>query len=332
MRRREVFALLGGAAAASLLGPLAGRAQQGGRLRTIGVIMNYAEGDPEGEARFSALRDRLGQLGWADGHNVQIEVRWAAGRPDLMLVYATQLVSQPADIIVAQSTPVLTVLKKLTDTIPIVFTQVGDPLGSGFVTNYARPDGNITGFTDLEPSVAGKWVEVLKEVAPQVGRVTVLLNPDQINHQNFQHVIDSTAPTFKVKVTAAAVRDRAAIEQAIASMAGQADSGMVVLPGPLNNTQRDLIIKSAARYHLPAVYPFKYYVKDGGLLSYGDNQADQWPNAAGYVDRILKGEKIADLPVQAPTKYELVINLKTAKALGLTVPSTMIARADEVIE
>jgi putative ABC transport system substrate-binding protein len=330
--RRQFISVLGGAAAVLLLRPRATRAQQGGQLRTIGVMMNYAENDPEGEARFSALRDQLGQLGWADGHNVQIEVRWAAGRPDLMLVYATQLVSQPADVIVAQSTLVLTVLQKLTSTIPIVFTQVGDPLGSGFVTNYARPDGNITGFTDLEPSVAGKWIEVLKEVAPQIGRVTVLLNPDQINHQRFLQVIESTAPAFKVQVSAAAVRDRAGIEQAMASMAGQTDSGLVVLPGPVNNTQRHLIIQSTTRYRLPAVYPFKYYVTDGGLLSYGDNQADQWPNAASYVDRILKGEKIADLPVQAPTKYDLAINLKAAKTLGLTVPPTLIARADEVIE
>ena len=188
--RRQFISVLGGAAAALLLRPRATRAQQGGQLRTIGVMMNYAENDPEGEARFSALRDQLGKLGWADGHNVQIEVRWAAGRPELMLVYATQLVSQPADVIVAQSTLVLTVLQKLTSRIPIVFTQVGDPLGSGFVTNYARPDGNITGFTDLEPSVAGKWIEVLKEVAPQIGRVTVLLNPDQINHQRFLQVIE----------------------------------------------------------------------------------------------------------------------------------------------
>ena len=329
MRRREVIALLGGVTAGW---PLAAPAQQGEEVHKIGVLMNYAEGDPEGKGRFAALRDGLTKLGWADGRNVAIETRWAAGQANLMLVFATELVTQPVDVIVAQSTPVLGVVKQLTSTIPVVFTQVADPTGSGFVTNYARPGGNITGFTDYDPAIAGKWLEILKEAAPRINRVTVFFDPDQVNHQRFLRIIESSAPTLKVQVSVATVRNRAEIEQAIANAAGQTDGALIVLPGPLHNTQRASIIEAAARYRLPAVYPFKYYVKDGGLLYYGTDQLSQWPDAAGYVDRILKGEKPADLPVQAPTKYELAVNLKTAKALGLTIPGTLIARADEVIE
>jgi putative ABC transport system substrate-binding protein len=329
MRRREVITLLGGTA---LAWPLAARAQQGERLRRIGVLMSYAEGDPEGKDRFAALHDQLGKLGWADGRNVAIETRWTAGQANLMLVFATELVTQPVDVIVAQSTPVLGVVKQLTSTIPVVFTQVADPAGSGFVSNYARPGGNITGFTDYDPAIAGKWLEILKEAAPRTNRVTAFFDPDQINHQRFLRVIESSAPALKMQVSFATVHNRAEIEQAIANAAGQSDGALIVLPGPLHNTQRASIIEAAARYRLPAVYPFKYYVKDGGLLYYGTDQLAQWPDAAGYVDRILKGEKPADLPVQAPTKYDLAINLKTAKTLGLTVPATLIARADEVIE
>jgi putative ABC transport system substrate-binding protein len=329
MRRREVITLLGGTA---LAWPLAARAQQGERLRRIGVLMSYAEGDPEGKDRFAALHDQLGKLGWADGRNVAIETRWTAGHANLMLVFATELVTQPVDVIVAQSTPVLGVVKQLTNTIPVVFTQVADPAGSGFVSNYARPGGNITGFTDYDPAIAGKWLEILKEAVPRTNRVTVFFDPDQVNHQRFLRVIESSAPALKMQVSVATVHNRIEIEQAIANAAGQSDGALIVLPGPLHNTQRASIIEAAARYRLPAVYPFKYYVKDGGLLYYGIDQLAQWPDAAGYVDRILKGEKPADLPVQAPTKYDLAINLKTAKTLGLTVPATLIARADEVIE
>ena len=331
MRRREVIALFGGAA---MSWPLAAWAQQGERLRKIGVLMNYAEGDPEGKDKFAALHDQFGKLGWADGRNVAIETRWAAGQANLMLVFATEFVTQPVDVIVAQSTPVLGVVKPLTSTIPVVFTQVADPAGSGFVSNYARPGGNITGFTDYDPAIAGKWLEILKEAAPRTNRVTVFFDPDQVNHQRFLRVIESSAPApaLKMQVAFATVHNRAEIEQAIANAAGQNGGALIVLPGPLHNTQRASIIEAAARYRLPAVYPFKYYVKDGGLLYYGTDQLAQWPDAAGYVDRILKGEKPADLPVQAPTKYELVVNLKTAKTLGLAVPATLIARADEVIE
>jgi putative ABC transport system substrate-binding protein len=329
MRRRKFITLLGGAAAAW---PLAARAQNRDRVRRIGVIMNYAEIDLEGQDRFSALRERLHKLGWTEGSNIQTEVRWAAGKTDRMQAYATELVSLPADVIVVNSTPLLAVLKQLTRTIPIVFAQVADPIGSGFVGSYARPGENITGFTDFDTSIAEKWMEVLKEAAPFVNRVTVLLDPKQMNHDAFLRVIESTAPSFKIQVSEAGVRDRAEIEQAITALAGQVDRGLVVLPGPVNNTLRNSIIPLAARYHLPAIYPFKYYVRDGGFLYYGIDQVDQWPRAAGYVDRILRGEKTSELPVQAPIKFELAINLKTAKALGLEVPPMLIARADDVIE
>jgi putative ABC transport system substrate-binding protein len=328
MQRRT---FIEGIAALAAAWPLAARAQQS-TVRRVGVLMNFAKDDPEGAARFAALRDRLGTLGWADGSNVLIEARWAAGRTDLMLTYASQLVSAPVDVIVAQSTPVTTILKKLTDTIPIVFTQVADPIGSGFVSNYAQPDGNITGFTDIDPPIAGKWLEVLKEAAPRINHVTVFSDPDQINHQRFLRAIDAAAPLLKVEVAVVTARGRAEIEDAIANMAVQADGGLIVLPGPLYNTQRASIIEAAGRHRVPAVYPFKYYVKEGGLLYYGTDQLDEWPHAADYVDRILRGEKPASLPVQGPTKYELVINHKAAKGLGLEVPLMMLGRADEVIE
>lgn len=328
MRRRAFIGLLGGAAAWSF----AARAADRDHVKTIGVIINYAETDPEGQARFSALREQLQRLGWTEGSDIRIEPRWAAGRPDLMLAYAAQFVSQPADIIVANSTPLLAILKSLTSTIPIVFTQVADPVGSGFVSNYARPGGNITGFTDFDVSIAGKWIEVLKAVVPSVNRMTVLLDPGQLNHGPSLRSIQSAAPTSKVQISVAEVHSRAEIEQAITSLAGQADSGLIVLPGPLDNTQRDLIIQSTARFHVPAVYPFKYYAKDGGLVYYGINQVDQWAKAAGYVDRILRGENPSELPLQSPTKFELVINLKTAKALGIDVSPAVLSIADGVIE
>jgi putative ABC transport system substrate-binding protein len=328
VNRRSFIRLIGGAAA----WPLEARAQQRDGARRVGVIMNYAESDPEGQARFSALREQLRKLGWTEDGKTLIVVRWAAGKADHMRAYATELVGLPADVIVVNSTPLLATLKPLAPTIPIVFTQVADPVGSGFVSNYARPGGNVTGFTDFDTSIAGKWMEVLKEAAPFVNQVTVLRDPNQSNHQEFLRVIETTAVLLKMRVSTAAVRDRAEIEEAIAALGGQADRGLGVLPGPINNTHRNTIIQLAARFRLPAIYPFKYYGRDGGLLYYGIDQVDQWPKAAAYVDRILKGEKPADLPVQAPTKYELLINLKTAKAIGLEVPPTLLARADEVIE
>ena len=326
---RRAFIL---AASSAAVWPWVARAQERQRARIVGVLMNYAETDPEGQARFSVLREQLQKLGWVDGSNVRMETRWTAAKAERMQAAAAELVGLPADVLVANSTPLLAALRPLTSTIPIVFTQVADPIGSGFVHSYSRPEGNITGFTDFDPSIAGKWMEVLKEAAPLVERVTVLRHPDQANHPAFVRVIEAAAASLGMEVTTVAVRDRPEIEQTISALAGQADRGLLVLPGPVNNSLRDTIIQAAARYRLPAIYPFKYYASDGGLMYYGADQLDQWPKAAGYVDRVLRGERPGALPVQAPTKFELVLNLKTAKALGLTIPPMLIARADEVIE
>jgi putative tryptophan/tyrosine transport system substrate-binding protein len=325
MRRRKFLGVLGAVAA----WPVAARAQV---VRRIGVIMTYAEVDPEGQSRLSAFRDKLHKLGWTAGSNIQIDARWADGKSDRMRAEALELVSIPVDIIVAHSTPLIGMLKPLTQTIPIVFTQVADPIGSGFVTSYARPTGNITGFTDFDTSIAGKWVEIIREVAPTLSQITVLADPKQSNHRLFLNVMETTASSLQVRILVAEVSERVGIEQAINPLANQVNCGLIALPGPVNNTLRDTIINLAARYRLPAIYPFKYYAKDGGLLCYSIDQVDQWTNAANYVDRILKGEKPRDLPVQAPTKYELLINLKTANALGIAVPPSLLARADEVIE
>jgi ABC-type uncharacterized transport system substrate-binding protein len=329
MRRREMMASLGGAAMAA---PLIVRAQERVRLRTVGVILVYSQSDPAGQARLSAFRERLRNLGWTEGSNVRIDVRWTDGRLDRMRADASELVNMPADVIVASSTPLLGVLQSLTRSIPIVFTQVADPLGSGFVASYARPGANITGFADFDPSIAGKWIELLKEAVPTIGGVTVLSDPAQSNHQAFLDTIKSSAVVLKVHLTTAGVRDRVQIEQAIAAVAGQSDRGLAVLPGPTNNTLRDTIVRLAAQHRLPAIYPHKYFASDGGLMSYGVDQVNEWPNAAAYTDRILRGEKPDGLPVQAPTKYELTINLKTAEAMGLAIPSSLLARADEMIE
>jgi len=329
MRRREFIIFLGGGAFAW---PVVTLAQQIEHVRRVGIIMNYAEADREGQERLSLLRDRLNKLGWTQGKNIQIEVRWAAGEPDRMRAHATELISIPVDVLVGNATPLLKALKALTQTIPIVFAQVADPARTGLVSSYARPDGNITGFADFDASIAGKWMEVLKEAAPFVSRVLVLANPEQPIHREFLREIDAAAPSLKVKISVAEGSDRAEIDQAISAVAGQSDFGLIALPGPTNNTLRDSIIQAAARYRLPAIYPYKYYVKDGGLLCYGTDQIDQWPKVAEYVDRILRGEKLSALPVQAPTKFELVINLKTARELGLTIPRTLLDRADEVIE
>jgi len=328
MRRRDFLVVAISAAA----GSAAARAQERVRVRRVGVIMTYAETDPEGQSRLSALRDKLRNLGWTEGSNIRIDVRWANGKSDRMHAAAVEFANLPLDVIVANSTSLVGMLKSLTRTIPIVFTQVADPLTSGLIMNYARPTENITGFTDFDTSVAGKWIEILKEVAPFVVQVTVLADPKQSNHPAFVNAIEAAASSLKIAVRVSGVRDRIAIEQAIAPLAEQKDQGLIALPGPINNSLRDTIIKLAAQYRLPAIYPFKYYAHDGGLVCYGVDQVDQWSDAAGYVDRIFKGQKPADLPVQAPTRYQLLINLRTAKALGLDVPAPLLSRADEVIE
>jgi putative ABC transport system substrate-binding protein len=329
MQRRDFITLIGGAAAAW---PLAVHAQQPGGMRRVGVLMAFAENDLDAQANITAFRQALQKLGWTDSGNVHIDYRWGAGDPERIRAYAIELVGLKPDVILAVSALVLQPLLQEARSIPIVFTQIGDPVGSGFVASMPHPGGNITGFTPAEFSMQAKKLEILKEVAPRVTRVAVLLNPEQIPQAGMWRAIEDVAPTFRVQLTAAAVRDPAEIERAIDIFARESNGGLIVLPSGLTIVHRGLIIALAARHRLPAVYQYRQFVTDGGLMSYGNDLADQYRQAASYVDRILRGEKPGDLPVQQPTKFELVINLRTAKALGLTVPPTLLDRADEVIE
>jgi putative ABC transport system substrate-binding protein len=326
MRRREFISLLGGAAA----WPLAVRAQQGERVRRIGVLMNLAADDPEGQARLTAFAQGLQQLGWTDGRNVRIDYRWAAGDAAAFHRYAEELLALAPDIILASATPSVQALQKVTRTVPIVFALVADPVGAGIVESLARPGGNTTGFTPMEYGISAKWLELLKEIAPRVTRVAVLR--DLTIGLGQLGAIQAVAPLFGVELRAGGLRDAGEIERTVTAFAGSSNAGLIVTASTSGAVHRDLITMLAARYRLPAVYSFRYYVTGGGLISYGANTFDIHRRAASYVDRILKGEKPADLPVQTPTKYELVINLKTARALGLEIPPTLLARADEVIE
>jgi putative ABC transport system substrate-binding protein len=329
IRRRKFLAtLLGGAAA----WPFAARAQQGERVRPIGVLMNTAADDPEGKARNAAFERGLQELGWTDGRNVRIDYRWGAGDADRIRRYAAELVSLSPDIILTVGSATAGPLLQATRTVPIVFVQAPDPVGAGFVDSLARPGGNATGFTLFEYGISGKWLELLKEIAPRVTRVAVLRDPAIAAGTGQLGAIQSAAPSFGVELSPLGVRDPGEIERAITAFARSSNGGLIVTVSTLAGVHRDLIVTLAARYKLPAVYYARYIVAGGGLISYGPDFVDQHRRAAGYVDRILKGEKPADLPVQAPTKYELAINLKTAKALGLDVPPTLLARADEVIE
>jgi len=329
MRRREFLGGLGGAAVAW---PIAARAQQPDRVRRIGVLQAINESDPEGQLRKAPFVRGLQKFGWTEGANVMIDYRWGDDDADRIRLYATELTSMRPDVIWTSGALPLLALKRATRTIPIIFTQVYDPVGSGFVASLTRPGSNITGFTSGEFSMGGKILEVLKEVAPQVSRVAVILNLDQPPHVALWRAIEATAASFGVRLTPTDVQGPAEIERAIEAFAREPNGGLIVLPGPIAIAHRELISALAARHRLPAAYGFRYFVTDGGLVSYGVDAAEQSRQAAGYVDRILKGEKPADLPVQQPTRFELVINLKTAKALGLTVPETVLARADEVIE
>jgi putative tryptophan/tyrosine transport system substrate-binding protein len=329
VRRREFITLLGGAAAAW---PLAARAQQPDRVRRIGVLQAINESDPEGQLRKAPFVQGLQKFGWTEGANVMIDYRWGGDDADRIRHYATELTSMRPDVIWTSGALPLLALKRATRTIPIIFTQVYDPVGSGFVASLTRPGSNITGFTLGEFSMGGKMLEVLKEVAPQVSRVAVILNLDQPPHVALWRAIEATAPSFGVRLTPTDVQGPAEIERAIEAFAREPNGGLIVLPGPIANAHRELVSALAAQHRLPAAYPFRFFVTAGGLVSYGVNPANQSQQAAGYVDRILKGEKPADLPVQQPTKFELVINLKTAKALGLEIPALLLARFDEVIE
>ncbi len=328
MRRRDFITSLGGAA----IWPLAARAQQGQRARRIGVLMNLASDDAIGQARVAAFLQGLQQLGWTDGRNVRIETRWGASDADRIRKYAAELVELAPDVILAAGTPTLGPLLQATRAIPIVFVHVPDPVGAGFVDSLARPGGNATGFTLLEYATSAKWLELLKEIAPRVTRAAVIRDPAITAGIGQWGAIQTAAPSVGVEVSPINMRDADEIERAVAAFARASNGGLILTASTMSGFHRDLIIRLAARHKLPAVYFERFFVTGGGLISYGPDIIDQFRRAAGYVDRILKGEKPADLPVQAPTKYDLVINLKTAKALGLDVPASVLARADAVIE
>jgi putative tryptophan/tyrosine transport system substrate-binding protein len=327
MRRRAFISLLGGAAATW---PLTARGQQG--VRRIGIMMNLAADDPEGQARVAAFLQGLQETGWAVGRNAQIDIRWGMGDPERIRKHVTELIALTPDAIFATTFPTVVALQQATRTVPIVFAGLFDPVGAGLVTSLARPGGNTTGFASFEYGLSVKWLELLKQVAPRVTRVAVLrdsLTPVGIGQLA---AIQGVAPSFGVELTPIVVRDAAEIEPAVAAFARSPDDGLIVTIGTLTDAHRDIIGEIAARHRLPAVYPFPFFVRSGGLISYGTDITDLYRRAAGYVDRILKGEKPADLPVQQPTKVQLAINIKAAKALGLEVPPALLARADEVIE
>ena len=327
MRRREFITLLGGAAAAW---PLGARAQQGERMRRIGVLMNVTPDHPEGKARLAVFRQALQDLGWADGR-VRVETRGTAGVVDAYRKYAAELVALAPDVVLALTTTAVVELQRASRTVPIVFTQVIDPVGSGLVASMARPGGNATGFTSFEYAISAKWLELLKESAPRVTRVAVLRTASAAAGIGQFAAVQTVAP-IGMELSAIGTGDAAEVERGIAAFAREPNGGLIVTASGFGANYPQLIAALAARHNLPAVYPFRYYVNGGGLICYGPDESEQYRLAASYVDRILKGERPAALPVQAPTKYELVINLKTAKALGLEVPPTLLARADQVIE
>jgi putative tryptophan/tyrosine transport system substrate-binding protein len=330
MRRREFITLLGGLVATW---PLVALAQQADRMRRIGVLFGSATDDSEYQARFGAFLQGLQQLGWADGRNVRIDTRWATTNPDDIRRHAAELAALAPDVILAATgSATVAPLLQATRTVPIVFVLVIDPVGAGFVASLAQPGGNATGFTIFEYGMSGKWLELLKAIAPIVTRVAVLRDPAIASGIGQFATVQAVAPSFGVELSPVDVRDAPEIERAVTAFARSGNGGLIVTASALATRYRDLIITLAARHKLPAVYSRRLFVADGGLLSYGPDYVDQFRRAAGYVDRILKGEKPADTPVQAPTRYELVINLKTAKALGLTIPESFLLRADEVIE
>jgi len=329
VRRREFITLLGGAAA----WPLAARAQQQGeRMRRIGVLTPFAGDDPAAQTRVLAFAQTLAQLGWIDGQNVRIDIRWGAGAPERARGYAAELVALTPDVILAGSSSATGPLLQASRVVPIVFVQVAEPVGAGFVETLARPGGNATGFMLYEYGIGGKWLELLKEIAPGVRRVAFLQSPDIAAGPGQFGAMQASAPSLGLEVRVINVRDADEMQRAITAFAGPANGSLIVAGGAAPAFHRDVIITLAARYRLPALYSDPAFVIAGGLISYGPDRVDQYRRAAGYVDRILRGEKAADLPVQAPTKYDLMINLKTAKALGLEVPPSLLARADEVIE
>ena len=330
MKRRDFITLLGGAAAAW---PLAVQAQQARRMRQIGVLSTVAADDPEVQVRMAAFHQGLQEAGWVVGRNLLIEYRWSsAGDAEQARKYAAELIALAPEVILAVATAAVEPLQHATRTTPIVFVQVSDPVGAGFVESLARPGGNATGFTPFEFGISAKWLELLKEIAPRVTRVAVLRDPSLVTGIGQFAAMQSVAPSLGVELSPIGVSSASEIERAVSVVGQKPNGGLIVLPGSLTLRHRKSIIQLAAQHRLPAVYPYRYHVADGGLMAYGPDTIEQYRRAGGYIDRILKGEKPADLPVQAPTKYELVINLKTAKALELDVPPALLARADEVIE
>jgi putative tryptophan/tyrosine transport system substrate-binding protein len=330
MNRREFIFILGGGAAAW---PLAARAQQPAGMRRLGVLMAYADNIPEARAWVAAFRGELQKLGWTEGGNVRIDIRWATGDKDTIERFAKELVTSQPELILSSSTPTTAALLQQTRSIPIVFAIVTDPVGSGFVESFPRPGGNVTGFTNFESTMAGKWLELLREVAPRTDRVAFLFNPATGPHfEYFLNPLKAAAASFAVQAIAAPVRDTTELESVMAAQAHEPKGSLIVMPEAFTVAHRVEITSLAARYRLPTVYPYRAFAEHGGLLSYGTELTDNFRRAAGYADRILRGTKPSELPVQAPVKFELVINSKIANALGLEVPPTLLARADEVIE
>jgi putative tryptophan/tyrosine transport system substrate-binding protein len=330
MRRRWFLVGLGGTAAT----PFAAWAQPGERVRRIGALMAFAEDDPRARIYVKGFEQRLRDLGWTIGDNLRIDYVWAAGNLDRMRSGAAALVALAPDVIVASDTPTLRAAHQATSTVPIVFVVVADPVGGGLIASLAHPGGNITGFASVEPSLASKWLELLKEIVPGLARVGLLYDPETAGGGGtyFWRPLEAAAPSFAVEPLKAPVHNAQELERAIGSLAREPPGGVIVMPDAFTTVNRDQIISLAARYRVPAIYPYRYFSVGGGLLSYGNDNVESYRGAASYVDRILRGEKPADLPVQAPAKYELVINLKTAKALGVEIPPMLLARADEVIE
>jgi putative tryptophan/tyrosine transport system substrate-binding protein len=328
MKRRELIALVCGAAA----WPLAALAEQAERMRRVGVLMAYAESDQEAKTRVAMFRERLQELGWTDGRNIQLNICWATGSEKISR-FAQELAASQSDVILSSTTPTTKALLRQTRTIPIVFATVADPIGSGFVTSLPRPGGNTTGFTNIEGSMAGKWLELLKQIAPRVDRVALLFNPATAPYaQIYIDPFRNAAAALAVEAIVTPVGDTSELEAAVAALASAPNGGLMLMPGPFMSNRSEQITMLTARHRLPAVFPFRYYAELGGLLSYGSDQHDNYRRAAAYVDRILRGDKVGELPVQAPVKFALTINLRTAKALGLTFPPELLAQADEVIE
>jgi putative tryptophan/tyrosine transport system substrate-binding protein len=330
MRRREFITLLGGAAATW---PIAARAQQAGSVRLVGVLINFTESDPSAQPLLVAFRSALSKLGWTEGSNLRIEVRWGAGNPDRIRTLAKELVDLRPDVILGHNTVVITALARETQTIPIVFTAALDPIGSGFAANLAHPGGHITGFTNNDPAMGGKWVELLREIAPRTAHVAFMFNPaTALPIQSYVPSVQAAARSFAIQAGTTPIHTKDEIEGVIAAQARNPGGGLIVPPDVSNVVNRDLIIALAARYNVPTIYGDRLFAESGGLIAYGDDRAEEFRHAAGYIDRILKGAKPADLPIQQPTKFELVINHRTANLLGLSLSSGLLSIADDVIE